>query len=353
MQQLTPLWLLKYLPNMLACHVTIIHGLKGPSNTITCADASRAIWRSAKRSARSSAARRIWRSAAARSRKVNPMGLMRQGLLRRVTKRRNDTPGDAVRPFDADATGTAVGEGGGLFILEEYEHAKKRGAKIYAELVGFGASQDTYRVTEPDPTRPQLRQGDRQSAEGSEPPARRRRCLHPQRHRHAAHDRAELNGLRKSLGRGTRPHRDGADQRRRSAISAPAAASTPPPRRSRIRRQNPAGAEHEKVIDGKKLNVSPEHREMQVKLPSAASTVWADRTRRWCLRTLLMKGQDYQSDRSREGIRRWLAFDAMILFAARAAISARRSRVACPLSSSRSSARSPAEVFRWVTGQCR
>src|ERR671928_2249901 len=78
------------------------------------------------------------------------MGLVRQCLLKRVTEE-NDNPDQAVRPFDAQADGTAVGEGGGLFILEEYERAKARGAKIYAELVGFGASQDTYSVTQPDP----------------------------------------------------------------------------------------------------------------------------------------------------------------------------------------------------------
>ena len=69
-----------------------------------------------------------------------------------MTESHNDSPDEAVRPFDADADGTAVAEGGGLLILEEYEHAKARGAKIYAELVGFGASQDTYSVTEPDPS---------------------------------------------------------------------------------------------------------------------------------------------------------------------------------------------------------
>src|SRR5438874_9151493 len=150
MQQLTPLWLLKYLPNMLACHVTIIHQLKGPSNTITCADASShlAIGEAFRTIQRGSADLAICGGAET---KVLPMSVMRQVLLRRVTETHNDSPEQAVRPFDADADGTAVGEGGGLFILEEYEHAKKRGAKIYAELIGFGASQDTYSVTQPDP----------------------------------------------------------------------------------------------------------------------------------------------------------------------------------------------------------
>src|SRR6185295_18738369 len=140
MNQLTPLWLLKYLPNMLACHVTIIHALKGPSNTITCADASShlAIGEAFRTIQRGNADLAICGGAES---KVVPMGLMRQCVLKRVTETHNDSPADAVRPFDADATGTAIGEGGGLFILEEYEHAKKRNAKIYAEVVGFGASQ--------------------------------------------------------------------------------------------------------------------------------------------------------------------------------------------------------------------
>src|SRR4051812_12932360 len=151
MGQLTPLWLLKYLPNMLACHVTIIHELKGPSNTITCADASShlAIGEAFRTIQRGKADLAICGGAES---KVNPMGHMRQSLLKRLTESHNDAPADAVRPFDAEAAGTAIGEGGGLFILEEYERAKNRGAKIYAELVGFGASQDTHKITEPCPT---------------------------------------------------------------------------------------------------------------------------------------------------------------------------------------------------------
>src|SRR5258706_5595678 len=133
MNQLTPLWLLKYLPNMLACHVTIIHQLKGPSNTITCADASShlAIGEAFRTIQRGNADLAICGGAES---KVNPMGHMRQTLVKRLSER-NDAPDQAVRPFDVDANGTAIAEGGGLLILEEYERAKARGAKIYAELV--------------------------------------------------------------------------------------------------------------------------------------------------------------------------------------------------------------------------
>ena len=151
MQQLTPLWLLKYLPNMLACHVTIIHQLKGPSNTITCADASShlAIGEAFRTIQRGKADLAICGGAES---KVNPMGFMRQSLLGRLVENSNDNPSVAVRPFDESAAGTAAGEGGGLLIIEEYEHAKARNANIYCELVGFGASQDAYRVTDPEPS---------------------------------------------------------------------------------------------------------------------------------------------------------------------------------------------------------
>src|SRR5438874_6346198 len=149
MSQLTPLWLLKYLPNMLACHVTIIHGLMGPSNTITCADASShlAIGEAFRTIQRGKADLAICGGAES---KLNPMGMMRQTLLGRLSETSNDAPEQAVRPFDERAAGSVIGEGGGLFILEEFERAKNRGAKVYAELVGFAASQDTYRVTDPE-----------------------------------------------------------------------------------------------------------------------------------------------------------------------------------------------------------
>jgi len=141
MNNLTPLWLLKYLPNMLACHVTIIHGAKGPSNTITCGEASGLL-------AAGEATRTIARGACdaaiagGAESKLNPMGLLRQGLLGRLSVSSNDDPPSACRPFDADHAGTVVGEGGGLAILEDRERAERRGARIYAEVAGFGAACD-------------------------------------------------------------------------------------------------------------------------------------------------------------------------------------------------------------------
>lgn len=140
MNNLQPLWMLKYLPNMLACHVTIIHGCEGPSNTITCAEASALL-------CVGEGVRVIQRDAAdvcfagGCESKVNLMGTLRWSLLNRLAPcAESDAPETLVRPFDPGARGTVLGEGGGLLVLEEREKALARGATIYAEVAGFGAA---------------------------------------------------------------------------------------------------------------------------------------------------------------------------------------------------------------------
>ncbi len=143
MNNLQPLWLLKYLPNMPACHVTIIHGAKGPSNTITCAEVSGllSLGESARVIERGSAD--LCFSGGAES-KVNPMGLVRIGLAQRAASTGDETDGSVIlRPFDADSPGGLPGEGGGILVLEEARAAAARGARVYAEIKGFGAAQSS------------------------------------------------------------------------------------------------------------------------------------------------------------------------------------------------------------------
>lgn len=142
MQNLTPLWLLKYLPNMLACHVTIIHDCRGPSNTITCCEASGAL-------SIGESMRVIRRGAAdaclsgGAEDKLNPMAFMRLHFADRLAATApEDDPASIVRPFSPDARGTVAGAGGAILVLEALDAALGRGARPAAEIVGFAATQN-------------------------------------------------------------------------------------------------------------------------------------------------------------------------------------------------------------------
>ena len=151
MNNLPPLWLLKYLPNMPACHVTIIHGAGGPSNTITCAEASGllSIGESMRVIERGDA--EMCFAGGAES-KINPVGLFRMSLAHRVGDTGDETDGGKiVRPYDETGGGGLLGEGGGILVIEERDYAKARGAEtIYAEIAGFGAAQTPNPITPAD-----------------------------------------------------------------------------------------------------------------------------------------------------------------------------------------------------------
>jgi 3-oxoacyl-[acyl-carrier-protein] synthase II len=141
MDNLQPLWMLKYLPNMLACHVSIIHGTEGPSNTITCADASGLL-------CVGEAMRVIERGGADASlagsaeSKVSLMGIARMTLAGRYGEHAKEgDPARAVRAFSRRASGGVPGEGGAILVLEEALAARSRGAHPLCALAGFGASQ--------------------------------------------------------------------------------------------------------------------------------------------------------------------------------------------------------------------
>jgi len=82
---------------------------------------------------------------------ITPLGLASFCVLQAVSTKFNDRPEKASRPFDADRDGFIMAEGAGMLVLEELEHAKKRGAPIYAELVGYGCTCDAYHLTAPHP----------------------------------------------------------------------------------------------------------------------------------------------------------------------------------------------------------
>src|SRR5438445_5889643 len=139
-----PLWMLKYLPNMLASHVSILHNAQGPNNTVTENEVASLL-------ALGEAYRIMGRDLAdfflvgGADSKLNPLSLVRHNLFMPLT-RRNDAPEKACRPFDRGRDGVVLGEGSTVLVLEELEHARRRGAHIYAEVVGFGSAFDRGRT---------------------------------------------------------------------------------------------------------------------------------------------------------------------------------------------------------------
>lgn len=142
MKGLPPLWMLKYLPNMPACHVTIVHGARGPSNTVVCGEASGLL-------SIGEAIRVIERGAAdacfagGAESKLNPMGMARFRSWGRLGTVPTDAtePWQYIKPFDPSGSGSLLGEAAGVLIVESAESAGSRGARVYAKLLGHGSSQ--------------------------------------------------------------------------------------------------------------------------------------------------------------------------------------------------------------------
>lgn len=149
-RRISPFFIPSSLVNLAAGQVSIQHGLRGPNHaTVTaCAAGSHAIG-DASRLIQFGDADIMLAGGAEGA--ICRLGMGGFSSMKALSTRYNDTPETASRPWDQSRDGFVMGDGSGLLVLEELEHAKKRGAKIYCELLGYGLSSDAYHMTAPDP----------------------------------------------------------------------------------------------------------------------------------------------------------------------------------------------------------
>lgn len=148
-RRVSPLFIPMMISNIAPGYVSIHFGLKGPSMTITtaCASGTHAIGESFRMIQSGVCDMIIAGGTEAAISSIAVAGFSSMNAL----SIRNDEPAKASRPFDKDRDGFVIGEGAGILVLEELEHALKRNARIYAEVVGYGSTSDAYHITAPDP----------------------------------------------------------------------------------------------------------------------------------------------------------------------------------------------------------
>jgi len=146
--RINPLFIPMMIPNMGAAQVSLELGTKGPLSTVStaCAASTMAVG-DAFELIRRGDADAIFAGGSEAA--ITPVGIAAFAAMRALS-RRNEAPEEASRPFDADRDGFVMGEGGGVLVLEELEHALDRGARIYAEVAGYGMSSDSFHMTAPD-----------------------------------------------------------------------------------------------------------------------------------------------------------------------------------------------------------
>src|SRR5438874_4551417 len=148
-RSVSPMWILKYLPNMVTAHISMAYNAQGPNSTITtaCVAGTQGIGEAFRLVARGDAD--VVLAGGADSR-IDPLMLLAYSALGALS-RSERPPSEVSRPFDRRRDGFVLGEGSGILVLEDLEHARARGARIYAEVRGFGSSFDAFSITQPDP----------------------------------------------------------------------------------------------------------------------------------------------------------------------------------------------------------